>query len=88
MRNYADFNSRKIPPTRAEREAEMTATCGVCGRPAYPIDHLPGNGTYCENCGIDFPAVDASDPRSEEERNLDKLAADEAATIRSIRPGG
>lgn len=28
-----------------------------------------------------------SDPRSEEERDLDELAADEAATINSIRPG-
>jgi hypothetical protein len=38
----------------------------------------------CEGTGT----ISNNDPRSELERDLDWLAKDEAATIRSIRPGG
>ncbi len=48
-----DKNYRSnIPPTRAQREAEMTANCPKCTGLAKPIDLLPGQGVYCERCGI------------------------------------
>lgn len=70
MRNYADYNHRKIPPTAAEYEAELEtdgATCPVCGLIGMKIDMLPGEGVVCDICGI----VPLEDPHA---ANYDDIA--------------
>lgn len=58
--------------------------CPRCG-----VMHTSQLYLLCDVCREgDELAEYLSDPRSEEERNWDALAEDEAATIRSIRPGG
>lgn len=55
MRNYKDFNHRKIPPTKIEQETELKvcgANCPVCGLLGMKIDLLPGEGVLCDIHGI------------------------------------
>jgi hypothetical protein len=74
----------------AEKDAQDFITKQVIDPRSERERHMQSNDATWDELGAGFIEIEPNydDPRSEEERDLDWLAEDEAATIRSIRPGG